>query len=209
VQDGEQALPLSDEDGREVVGLARETLESFVGGARPRVKKWGAGFMSEKRGVFVTLNTTQFGPKSLRGCIGFSEPVMPLGEAVQVATMEAAAEDPRFRPVTPRELPFIEVEVSVLTKPVEISAPRRQDVPKLLRLGRDGIVVSRPEASALFLPQVATETGWDAETFLSEACMKGGMTPDAWLDDRTRIQTFQAEIFAEKGPKGAVERVKV
>jgi len=191
-----------------VVKLARDTFESFVGGTKPKVKKWDTGFLSEKRGVFVTLNTTQFGAKSLRGCIGFPEPVMPLGEAVQLATMEASAEDPRFRPVTPSELPFVELEVSVLTRPQAVITPRRQDVPKLIRLGTDGIVVSRPEASALFLPQVATETGWDAETFLSEACMKGGMTPDAWLDDRTRIEVFQAEVFAEKGPGGAVQRVK-
>ena len=201
-------MPLSDEEGETVVRLARDTLDSFVGGMRPKTKKWDKGFLSEKRGVFVTLNTTQFGPKSLRGCIGFPQPVMPLGEAIQLATMEASAEDPRFRPVTPGELPLIEVEVSVLTRPEEVAAPRRRDVPKLLRLGTDGIVVSRPEASALFLPQVATETGWDAETFLSEACMKGGMTPDAWLDDRTRIEVFQADVFSEKGPRGAVQRVK-
>ena len=202
-------MPMSDEEGKAIVGLARETLESFVEGSRPKVKRWATGFLSEKRGVFVTLNTTEFGPPTLRGCIGFSEPVMPLGEAVQVATMEAAAEDPRFRPVTPKELPLIEVEVSVLTLPRAVEARRRQDVPGVLRLGTDGIIVSRPEASALFLPQVATEAGWDAETFLSEACMKGGMTPDAWLDDRTTIQVFQAEIFAEKVPRGAVERMKI
>ena len=202
-------MPLSEEQGREVVRLARETLDSFVGGRRPRPRRWEAGYLAEKRGVFVTLNTTEFGGKTLRGCIGFPLPVMALGDAVQSATMEAAAQDPRFRPVAPGELGHIEVEVSVLTLPEALDAPRRLDVPKLLRLGTDGIIVTRPEASALFLPQVATETGWDAETYLSEACMKGGMTADAWLDAGTRIEIFQAEVFAEKGPRGAAERVKV
>jgi uncharacterized protein (TIGR00296 family) len=199
---------LTDDQGIQAVRLARETLESFVGGSRPEVRRWKEGFLSEKRGAFVTLNTTEFGPETLRGCIGFSEPVMPLGEAIQVAAVEAAAEDPRFRPVEPRELPLIVVEVSVLTLPKELKPVHKKDTPGLIRLGTDGIIVSRPEASALFLPQVATETHWDAETFLSEACMKGGMPPDAWLADGTRVQVFQAEVFAETAPRGAAARVE-
>ena len=200
---------MSDEEGRAAVGLARETLDSFVGGKNPKLRSWDTGFLSEMRGVFVTLNTTEAGHEKLRGCIGFPYPVKKLGEAIQEATVMAASEDPRFHPVGSGELRSIVVEVSVLTHPTAVHAQRRQDIPGQVRIGEDGLIMSRAHFSGLLLPQVATEFGLGPEEFLSEACMKAGLPPDAWLDKETEVQVFQAEIFAEKGPKGDVERVKI
>lgn len=194
------------EDGRVVVELARSTLDSFVSGKHPKMRSWSTGFLSEPRGVFVTLNTSAPGGERLRGCIGFPYPVKKLGDAIQEATVAAASEDPRFPPVSPRELDSILVEVSVLTLPKPIESARRQDIPKLVRIGEDGLIVSRSYSSGLLLPQVATEFGLDSEEFLSQACMKAGLTPDAWLDKETQLQVFQAEIFVEKSPRGVVVR---
>ena len=99
------------------------------------------------------------------------------------------------------------VEVSVLTLPNEIHATRRQDLPSKVRLGVDGLIVSNSFASGLFLPQVATEQGWDQETYLSEACGKAGLPYDSWLNAGTKVETFQAEVFAEEPPRGLVARV--
>jgi uncharacterized protein (TIGR00296 family) len=198
-------MPLSLEEGRAAVRLARETLESHVRG-RPPQRKRPTGVLSEKRGVFVTLNTIEGGTQ-LRGCIGYPEPIKPLGEAIQDVTVYAS-EDPRFpHAVTADELDGIVVEVSVLTLPEELRSPTRRDLPSKIRLGVDGLIVSTSYTSGLFLPQVSTEQGWDQETFLSEACGKAGLPYDAWLDGNTRIQRFQAEIFAEKEPRGEVVRV--
>jgi uncharacterized protein (TIGR00296 family) len=202
-------LRLSDEEGRAAVVLARETLDSFVGGRNPKLRSWDTGFLSEIRGVFVTLNTIDAGPEKLRGCIGFPYPVKKLGEAIQEATVMAASEDPRFPPVGVRELRSIVVEVSVLTPPTAVHAARRQDIPKQVRIGEDGLIMSRAHFSGLLLPQVATEFGLGPAEFLSEACMKAGLPPDAWLDKETEVQVFQAEIFAERSPEGTVERVKI
>jgi uncharacterized protein (TIGR00296 family) len=202
-------MALSLEDGREAVALARTTLDAFVNGRKPRTRTWDQGIMSEMRGVFVTLNSTGAVSERLRGCIGFPYPVKKLGEAIQDATVAAASEDPRFPPVTTAELDGIEVEVSVLTKPSPIEPKRRQDAPMFVRIGVDGLIVSRSYASGLLLPQVATEFGMDSEEFLAQACMKAGLTPDAWLDSDTKLQVFQAEIFAERSPRGVVERVKI
>lgn len=199
-------MTLSMEDGRVVVELARSTLDSFVSGKHPKMRSWSTGFLSEPRGVFVTLNTSAPGGERLRGCIGFPYPVKKLGDAIQEATVAAASEDPRFPPVSPKELDSILVEVSVLTLPKPIESARRQDIPKLVRIGEDGLIVSRSYSSGLLLPQVATEFGLDSEEFLSQACMKAGLTPDAWLDKETQLQVFQAEIFAEKSPRGVVVR---
>jgi uncharacterized protein (TIGR00296 family) len=196
---------MSIEEGRAAVVLARGTLESHVKGEQtPKYRP--SGILAEKRGVFVTLNTVESGVKMLRGCIGYKEPIKPLGEAIQDVTVYAS-KDPRFpAPVAPDELDRIEVEVSVLTLPTILAAPRRKDLPSKIRLGVDGVIVSNQNTSGLFLPQVATEQGWDQETYLSEVCGKAGLPFDAWLDEGTKIQVFQAETFAESGPRGKVAR---
>jgi uncharacterized protein len=202
-------MGLSPEEGRSVVRLARSTIDAFVKGERPPAQSWSTGTMSEPRGVFVTINRAEMGPDRLRGCIGFPYPVKRLGEAVQEAAIAASSEDPRFPPVSPEELDSIVLEVSVLTKPATLEASRRQDVVKLVRIGTDGLIVSQPHTSGLLLPQVATEFHLDSGEFLAQACMKAGLASDAWLDERTSLQVFQAEIFAEKSPRGRVERVEV
>ena len=97
--------------------------------------------------------------------------------------------------------------MSVLTLPSDLRAPVRRDLPTKIRLGVDGLIISNAFTSGLFLPQVSTEQGWDQETFIAEACGKAGLPFDAWLHEGTRVQVFQAEIFAEKSPRGEVVRV--
>ena len=200
-------MPLTLADGRKAVHLARDVLEAHVrrtGTEAPSL----SGVFVEKRGVFVTLNKLESGAKALRGCIGYSEPIKPLGEAIRDVTVYAS-EDPRFPyPVLPEELDSIMVEVSVLTLPQELTAPRRSGLPSMIRLGVDGVIISTAFASGLFLPQVATEQGWDQETYISEACIKAGLPPDAWLDGGTRVEVFQAEVFGEVKPRGEVVRVE-
>jgi hypothetical protein len=132
---------------------------------------------------------------------------MGLSEAIQAAAVAAASEDPRFPPVRPEELDRITVEVSVLTPPADLGAPRRRDLARAVRVGTDGLIVSRSHDSGLLLPQVATEFGLDATEFLSQACLKAGLPPDAWLEEGTRVQVFQAEVFAESSPGGPPGRV--
>lgn len=199
-------MPLSLKEGRAAVNLARETLESHVvsngfgSAARSKV-------FSELRGVFVTINLAAPAAEKLRGCVGFPYPVKPLGEAIQEATVAAASKDPRFPPVSEAELSSVVVEVSVLTKPEVLSVSKNRDLPSRLRVGVDGLIVSRLGQSGLLLPQVATEFGLDQIEFLSQACLKAGLSPDSWLDRATEVRTFQADIFAEATPRGKVTRV--
>jgi hypothetical protein len=199
-------LSLSSEEGRLAVSLAREALECQVSGRKMSARNLNSGPFSEPRGVFVTLNTVAPAGNALRGCIGFPYPVKRLGDAIREAAVAAASEDPRFPPVGREELDSILVEVSVLTIPRDLDMPRRE-MPSRVRIGRDGLMISRPYASGLLLPQVATEFGMDQVEFLSQACIKAGLPPDAWLDPVTRVQVFQAEIFAETEPRGEVVRM--
>jgi uncharacterized protein (TIGR00296 family) len=202
-------MPLSIDDGRTIIGLARSTLDQFVTKGLYERKSWSSGFLSEKRGVFSTLNLRMEEGDALRGCIGFPYPTKRLCEALQEATVSAASQDPRFEPVRPQELDKIVVEVSVLTLPEVIQTASRIELPKLVSVGTDGLIVSTGLQSGLLLPQVAVENGMNSEEFLSQTCMKAGLLPDSWLDKRTAVQKFQAEIFGEATPRGEVRRFSV
>ncbi len=199
-------MPLSLEQGRLAVQLARDAIEGHLSGSVQTPKAWSPGLFSEQRGVFVTLNLAGPTAERLRGCIGFPYPVKSLGDAIQEAAVAAATEDPRFPPLDPDELNSIVVEVSVLTTPKELEAPRRE-LPSKVSIGEDGLIVSQAYLSGLLLPQVATEYEMDQSEFLSQTCLKAGLRPDAWLDEGTKVQVFQAEVFAEKRPRGEVVRV--
>jgi AmmeMemoRadiSam system protein A len=140
-------------------------------------------------GCFVTL----YGPGGrLRGCIGFIEAVKPLWEVVQQAAVGAALRDTRFAPVSERELPDIRLDVSLLS-PAEPMEPE-QVVP-----GRHGLIVEADGRRGLLLPQVASERGWDRETFLSQTCVKAGLPPDRWKRPGLLLSAFTAEVFGEPG----------
>ena len=199
-------MPLSREEGHLAVELAREAIECYVTGKRVPPRELESGLFHQPRGVFVTLNSFTQGANNLRGCIGFPYPVKRLSDAIQEAAVAAASEDPRFPPVREEELDSVLVEVSILTPPQDFHVPRRE-IPSHIRIGQDGLLISRSYASGLLLPQVATEFGMDQLEFLSQACTKAGLPLDAWLDPSTRVQVFQAEIFAERDPRGKVAKL--
>jgi len=192
----------SDGDGDLAVRIAREAAEAHVGGRAMRPFVVPPPF-EERAGAFVTLLVYPSG--ELRGCIGYPEPFFPLLKSV-VKGAEGATEDPRFPALTPQELDLVTVEVSLLTPPQLIEARKPKEISKHIRIGEDGLIVAQGAFRGLLLPQVAVEWKWDAETFLSGTCGKAGLHPDAWLDESTRVKKFQAEIFAETEPRGAVTR---
>ncbi|HPP44594.1 MAG TPA: TIGR00296 family protein [Methanomassiliicoccaceae archaeon] len=193
---------MKDFEGEIAVRLAREVVEAEAKG-----KETGhvdvPGSFQEKRGVFVTLHT--YPANRLRGCIGFPEPIFSLASAL-VQAAQHACHDPRFPDLVEDELDRIIVEVSILTPPkaVEVLDPR--ELPKVVQIGVDGLIVERGPCRGLLLPQVALEWNWDAEEFLGQTCVKAGMSPDMWMDERTRFYTFQAEVFSEDTPGGKVSR---
>ncbi|MEM2874634.1 MAG: TIGR00296 family protein [Candidatus Hadarchaeales archaeon] len=196
---------LSLEEGKILVKVARQAVEGYIRDGTvirpPRVSER----LKRKMGVFVTLTMNG----ELRGCIGHPLPQLPLIEATIDAAISSATRDPRFPPVSPDELEKIEIEVSVLTEPELIKVERPSDYPRHVVIGRDGLIVERGAYAGLLLPQVPVEWGWDSEEFLSHACMKAGLPPDAWLEKGTRISRFSAQIFSEREPGGEVEEWKL
>lgn len=180
-------MRLSDDTRRQLLALARNAIAAAVHGRvfQPPASPDEA---TEPSGAFVTIH--QWG--ELRGCIGQIEARQPLVAAVVQCAVSAATRDPRFPPLTARELgPGTEIEISVLT-PMQPVISREE-----IEVGRDGLLVEQGSRSGLLLPQVATEWGWDRETFLAQTCRKAGLPLDAWQHG-AEIYKFQAEIFSER-----------
>ncbi|MCL5090563.1 MAG: AmmeMemoRadiSam system protein B [Patescibacteria group bacterium] len=176
---------------KEVLSLARQTLEDHLSG-RPVLPKslitFKSPFLLEPLGAFVTLKKDG----QLRGCIGEFEPKEPLFEMIQKMAIAAATQDPRFPKVLLEELKEIKIEVSVMSPRKKIN--NWQEV----KLGEDGVVIQYKNHAGTFLPQVAEETSWSLEEFLSQlCCQKAGLPPHAYKNSEVDLYTFQVQIFSE------------
>jgi len=180
---------MDDSARRALLKLARETLQAHLEG-RPPPEPVDPVPEAAFGGLFVTLHRAG----RLRGCIGqFRAGRGPAGAVREMAV--AAAHDPRFasNPVTARELPEIDIEISVLSEPQPVKDPLA------LVPGVHGIIVRRGTRSGCFLPQVATEQGWNMEQMLNHCCEgKAGLPPDAWRQPGTEVLAFTAEVFGER-----------
>lgn len=179
--------PLTVDRGKELLRLARRTVTAQVKGEPlpepacddPRLAADGA--------AFVTLRGKS---GELRGCIGTIQPVEPLCRSVRNNAIAAAARDRRFTPVRPDELAGLEVEITVLS-PLEPVAD-----PGEIRIGTHGVYLRARGTSSVFLPQVATEQGWDLDTTLRQLARKAGLSPDGWREGQ--LFRFTAEVIHEE-----------
>lgn len=133
-------------------------------------------------GAFVTLTRGD----DLRGCIGEIVPTRPAWKAVVERVLDAALHDSRFRPVTAKELPEIEVEISLL------GPARTVPGPSAFIVGRHGIVLTLGSRRATFLPQVAPEQAWDRSQTLAQLARKAGIPANAI--DRATVEVYEAQV---------------
>ncbi len=196
---------LTKEEGEKAVKFARETVDRYVKGEKIEDRDLGKKFR-EKSGAFVTILT--YPDRDLRGCIGIPEPIYDLKTSI-IESAKSATRDPRFPPLTREELPNIIIEVTILTPPrlIEVRSPK--EYLEKIKIGRDGLIVEKGFYRGLLLPQVPVEWKWDVEEFLSQTCIKAGLPPDAWIDEDTKVYSFQGQIFAEREPYGEVEERKI
>ncbi len=178
---------LSEKEHETLLDIARQSINAYVNGEQIPEFNVPEGKLTEKGAAFVTITENQ----SLRGCIGYTEPILPLYQTVSTCAIKAASEDPRFRPLTKDEYPKIELEISVLTPLQKIN-----DISKI-EVGKHGLMLQKGLYRGLLLPQVATDYGWDRETFLNQTCRKAGMQSECWKDN-CDIYIFSAEVFGEK-----------
>ncbi|HIA10292.1 MAG TPA: TIGR00296 family protein [Candidatus Nitrosopelagicus sp.] len=196
---------LSDSDGVLLVKTARQAVTEFLSnGNQIRLEAELEKKFSFDSGVFVTLNK----PDGLRGCIGFPIPEKKLSHAIIEGAIAAATEDPRFPPVTTKELNDITFEVTVLTPPMEIDVSDPMEYLTKIKVGRDGLIIRHSFYSGLLLPQVPGEYGWSVEEFLQHTCHKAGLEKDFWKSGKAKIEKFEGIVFKEETPNGEVVREK-
>ena len=174
------------DDRRRLLALARRALEARVRHEyEPALEHGGA--LETPCGAFVSIHRGH----ELRGCLGRLEDVWPIARVVAHLGRAVADSDPRFEPVTVDDLETLSIEISALTPEREVHSLDE------IEIGRHGLIIERGARRGLLLPQVATEHGWDVETFLEHTCRKAGLPPDAWKHD-ARILIFEAEVFSDE-----------
>jgi AmmeMemoRadiSam system protein A len=140
------------------------------------------------RAAFVTLKKDSL----LRGCIGDIFPQRPLYKSVILNAIHACVNDRRFVPVSPDECNDITIEISALTPPAPVESSSD------IRIGIDGVVLNKDGHSAVFLPQVAPEQGWNLDQTLTHLSQKAGLPAEAWKEGASFL-VFQAVVFGESG----------
>jgi AmmeMemoRadiSam system protein B/AmmeMemoRadiSam system protein A len=186
-------LELTEDDKKQLLALARKTIVSALRTQRvPQASELGVSISSAMkcpRAVFVTLKKHS----QLRGCIGDIFPQRPLYKSVIRNAINACFNDRRFLPVTEEECNDITIEISALTAPEPVASSSD------IRVGIDGVVLSKDGRSAVFLPQVAPEQGWDVNQMLTQLSLKAQLPADAWKEGASFL-VFQADVFGESHP---------
>ncbi len=178
---------LSDEEQKELLKIARDTIVSYVTkGTVPAVETSSKGLNLES-GCFVTIKQKE----QLRGCIGNFVSDKPLYRLVQEMAVSAATRDPRFYPMKSHDLGDFRLEISVLSPLTKASSIEE------IQVGVHGIYIIKGSYRGVLLPQVATDYGWDRDEFLKHTCIKAGLPEDAWRGE-CDIYIFSALVFGEE-----------
>ncbi|KAK3305748.1 AMMECR1 domain-containing protein [Chaetomium strumarium] len=149
--------------------------------------------------LFVTWNTisARHGERSLRGCIGTFEP-QDLDEGLSSYALISALQDMRFNPITARELPSLEVAVTLLTDFEDADDAMDWE------LGIHGLRISfyyqGKRYGATYLPDVAVEQGWTKEETIVSLMRKAG-----WVGRKDRWQDVDLKVVRYQGKKESLE----
>jgi len=183
-------ISFSDNEIRKLFKIARESISNAL--KRERTPEFDVKEQNLllQRGVFVTL----LNQGRLRGCIGHFDPDYPLYKIVSDMAAAAATRDHRFAydPVTLAEMNEIELKISVL------STLRKIDTIDEIEVGKHGIWIRQGSRGGTYLPEVATEQGWNKIEFLEHCCVdKAGLSKDAWKKGAD-IYIYSSQILSEK-----------
>jgi len=185
VENSEQSGEFSLEERTALLQLAHESILSALEDREIPLEPPTPHF-AEPRGAFTSLYLNG----QLRGCVGYVLPTSSVYRAVAETARAAAFEDTRFYPVTIEEAPRLQIELSILSPALPVTA-------EAVEVGRHGLLISTSHRRGLLLPQVPVEHHWDRVTFLEQTCRKAGLPTDAWQKGAT-IEVFTAEIFGDK-----------
>jgi AmmeMemoRadiSam system protein A len=187
-------IPLVDSDKKKLLYFAKQTLLTAFDLADFDFQNADyPSHLAEKGASFVTLTIQE----QLRGCIGTLSAYQPLVQDVCEHVLAAAFHDPRFPPLSVSELDAVEIEISYLTPPVDLSYSDAEDLKRKLMPGQDGVILSDGYRRATYLPQVWEQLP-DVEVFLGSLCRKMGAKEHLWKKKHLVVETYRAVHFSEK-----------
>jgi len=188
------SVALDDEERRALLDLARASIRHGLETGRalkpdlhdlpPRLRADG--------GTFVTLKKHG----ELRGCIGTLEPYQPLAADVAEHAFDAAFRDPRFPPLAAPEYDDLEIDISILGAPAEMTFADETDLVAQLLPGVDGLILQEGVRRGTFLPSVWEQLP-DPADFLRHLKIKAGLPPDYW-SDTLRVWRYEVEYVTEE-----------
>jgi uncharacterized protein len=183
-------VPVNDLLNREeqdlLLKIAREAIVSCVLKENEQDPAVPDGRLTKPRACFVCIKVHGI----LRGCIGTFESDRPLHRLVREMAASSACSDPRFYPMKREDLDDFQLEISVLTP------MRKVESVEEIEVGTHGIYLEKNSFRGVLLPQVATENGWDRETFLAQTCVKAGLRKEDWKEG-AEIYVFTSQVFSE------------
>ncbi|MBQ2678258.1 MAG: AmmeMemoRadiSam system protein A [Firmicutes bacterium] len=174
----EEKVAAQKENSDGYVKLARASLESYIlDGRRLKMPEDLPAEMTEKRaGAFVSIHKDG----ALRGCIGTILPTQDsVAEEIIENAIRASTKDPRFDPIRPDELKFLEINVDVLGEPESIDSKEKLDVK------RYGVIVTSAGRRGLLLPDLDGVDTVDQQ--ISIAKRKAGIGED----EPVNLQRFE------------------
>ena len=171
-----------------LIDLARQSLVETFTGEDQEDQEFPVAAATVS-GVFVTLKRDGM----LRGCRGCVEGTYPLRKTSWVVSRSSAFDDPRFNPMEQEELEGLEISISLLGMMEQVKVEDPLQFREKIQLGRDGICLRLKGSSALFLPEVAPEQGWNVETTLRQLCRKAGLEDEDWRNPETEVLCFQTK----------------
>ena len=160
------------------VRLARQSLEEYITKERmlPLPEDLPEELLKTRAGAFVSIHKHG----RLRGCIGTIMPTTDcLAKEIIRNAVSASTRDPRFDPIRPDELKWLEISVDVLGKPEKIRSIDELDVK------RYGVIVSCGRKRGLLLPDL--EGVDNPRQQVAIAMQKGGIRED----ENYELQRFE------------------
>ena len=183
------------ENDRKLLEFSRKVIMTYLKeGIKLKPTLEGPNYFYEKSGVFCTLKLND----QLRGCIGYPEPVFPLIEALQRASISSATQDPRFPAVTLEEFEDIKIELTILTPPELLKVNNPDEYLNEITIGKHGLIAELGENRGLLLPQVPVEWNWSVREFLEQTCNKAWLSKDAFKDPKFNLYRFEGRIISER-----------
>jgi len=177
-----------------LLALARAAISAAVSGKEaPSLSDLTSRYpdLMAPAACFVTLHKAG----RLRGCIGSLTAWRPFLVDLVENAVAAATRDPRFQPVQQAELAAVNIDISLLTPPVQLIVESEQELLQKLKPGIHGLIFEGGGKRATYLPTV-----WDMlpdpKMFVRELKQKAGLPADYW-DSQVVCQVYETVIIAE------------